>query len=182
MTLNTNTCDETDHIEVESKANSLSKNLQRMTTPFHITMASNIQAPTVVDPDVDSNSDSSDTTDEPTFEGCGTETMICPRIRKSHCNFYAWDKSTDKHIERPCPFTFISEKAYQRHIFEMHSFDYDWMKNWYAIGKKCRPAEAEVGGRLPRYPPSEEGPSVIDRKAREDPKKMIRRLNLLYSP
>lgn len=149
-------------------------------------MASIIQIPIVVDPDIDSNADSSDTTaeptDEPTLEGYGTESISCPRIRKSHCNFYAWDKTAGKHADRPCPFTFISEKAYQRHIFEMHRFDHDWMKSCYAIGTKCRPLEAEVGGRLPRYSPSEAGPGVIDRKAREDPKKMIRQLNLLYSP
>lgn len=145
-------------------------------------MASFIQASIAVDPDIDSNADSSDTTDEPIFEGCGTESIICPKIRKSHCSFYAWDQTIDKHTDRPCPFTFVSEKAYQRHIFEMHGFDYDWMKSWYAIQKKCRPVEAEVAGRLPRYPPSEEGPNVTDRKAREDPKKMVRLLNLLYRP
>lgn len=144
-------------------------------------MASIIKAPSAIDPDADFNTDSSEL-DQPTFEGCGTELVTCPKIRKSNCNFYFWDEATGKHADRPCPFTSISERAYQRHVFEMHSFDYDWMKSWYVVEQKCRPVEAEVAGRLPRYPPSEGGPSVIDRRAREDPKKMVRLLNLLYSP
>lgn len=150
---------------------SISKFLKRR-LQSHLTMASSNQVPNVVDASASG----------PILEGFGTEIMICPQIRKSHCNFYLWDKSTSKHVERPCPFSFVSERAYQRHVFEMHTSDYEWMKRWYATEKKCRPlaGRAEVSGRLPRYPPLEEGPRIIDRKVREDPNKMIRMLGALY--
>lgn len=140
-------------------------------------MALSAQEPIVVDPSAHSSSH----TNGSVFEGSGTEAMICPRIRKSHCNFYLWDKTTSKHAERPCPFTFVSERAYQRHVFEMHTSDCEWMKRWYSIEKKRRPDGSEVSGRLPRYPPREEGPRTIDRRVREDPNKMVRLLNSLYS-
>lgn len=106
--------------------------------------------------------------------------MTCPQIRKSHCNFYHWDRITSKHVERPCTFTFVSEMAYQRHIFEMHHFSYDWMRRWYVIEeRKHRSVEGEVASRLPRYPPRAE-PMVIDRKVREDPVKMIHLLDSMF--
>ncbi|KAJ4388645.1 hypothetical protein N0V93_006104 [Gnomoniopsis smithogilvyi] len=137
-------------------------------------MAPSIQLSNEINPNVDS----ADTT-QSTFEGSGSHFMTCPRIRKSHCNFYHWDTNTGKHVDRPCTFTFVSEMAYQRHIVEMHSFSYDWMKRWYIIEDKRKPVEGEVAGRLPRYPPTA-GPSIIDRKAREDPKKMIKLLNSIF--
>lgn len=116
---------------------------------------------------------------ESILEGIGAPSMICPQIRRSHCNFYSWDKVKGKHVERPCTFTFVSEKAYQCHIFDVHNFTYHWMKKWYMIEEKRKLLEGEVRGRLPRYPP-DAGSSVIERKARGDPVKMIRSLDLMF--
>lgn len=114
------------------------------------------------------------------LEGMGAPSAICPRIRKSHCNFYHWDALTGQHVDRPCRFTFVSETSYQCHIVKTHGFDYSWMKSWYMVeGGPVQP-QGDVGTRLPRYPP-DIGPSVIDRKAREDPEKMVRQLNSLCS-
>lgn len=137
-------------------------------------MSSSVQPLNEIDPNVDCTD-----TSESIFEGFGAPSMTCPRIRKSHCNFYYWDKIRGKHVDRPCTFTFVSEMAYQRHIFQMHNFSYDWMRRWYMIEDERRRVEGEVAGRLPRYPPKA-GLSIIDRRAREDPAKMIQLLDSMF--
>lgn len=137
-------------------------------------MASSTQPPKETDQNF-----SSPNAGEPSFEGTGAPSITCPRIRKSHCNFYHWDTIKGKHVERPCAFMFVSEMAYLRHIFEMHPFSYNWMKRWYMIEGDRKRVTGEVAGRLPRYAP-DPGPSVIDRKAREDPVKMIQLLDLMF--
>ncbi|CAN8096180.1 unnamed protein product [Discula destructiva] len=112
----------------------------------------------------------------PTFTAVGSPSMTCPQIRKSSCMFFFWDRSSSpgiwgKHIETPCPFKFVSERAYQYHVAEVHCFDLEWMEQWYVEPLYAR----DFGGRLPRYQPAaEEGVCVVDRKVREDPGRLGR--------
>lgn len=79
-----------------------------------------------------------------------------------------------KHVEAPCPFMFVSERAYMYHITQVHKFDFHWLVQWYK--------RKEDGGRLPRYRPKQEaGRYVVDRKVKNDPIQMIKLLKMYFT-
>lgn len=109
----------------------------------------------------------------PAFEGVGAQTVTCPNIRRSHCFFFVEGTRTDE----PCHFSFVSEQAYQYHIVHVHKYDHEWLDRWYSLEIYTK----DGGGRLPRYPPSEEtGVSVVDRKVKDDPERMGQLLKTYY--
>lgn len=134
-------------------------------------------------PESTESSDTFDSEDNPptAFEGLGAPTVTCPSIRKSHCFFYEWQAFStlflSSQIDKPCHFTFVSERTYQHHIAHEHSdHQFDWLNSWYSLEdfKDSR-------GRLPRYGPKKEvGVNVVDRRARDNPVRMSNELRALY--